>query len=181
MDSRRIWGGTRNGDHHFGKDYHEAQLKAAGFDSRRKGGQPRFNGGVCALLETRLQAGDKLYRFSGSNRKTMAEQFIGEWWFDEDMCVLLWKLSDGSDNGFREAARRVFAVLPEWSDMNFCVSGVLRHDFWAIRGTTAAARGRTETISNSLGLDARQLFVPGKLGLADFRDARRVSLTRVAY
>lgn len=176
------WHGTRNGDHHFGKDYAEAQLRAAGFDRKSNEAQPRFNGGVAASREVRLQKGDCLYRFCGSAAKTLQNQFTGEWWFDEDMCVLLWSLSDGrADNSFREAARTMFAVLPEWSDMNFCVKGKLRYDFWAIRGTTARARSKGVTLINRHGREARQLYVPGKLHLDDFVDAKRIALTRQVY
>jgi hypothetical protein len=108
-------------------------------------------------------------------------QVCGFWWFDEDMCILLWSLSDGTDNSFRQAARAMFAVLPEWSDMNFCVSGRLKHDYWAIRGTTAQARSNKDTASTRFGQEARQLYVPGKLSRDAFSEVRPVSLTRVAY
>lgn len=181
-----IWGGTRNGDHHFGKLYDDAQLAAAGYQRRRKGEQPRFNGGVVAQREVRLHAGDKLYRFCGSDAKSLEQQSRGSWWFDEEMCLFLWSISDGTDASFREAARTVFAVLPEWSDMNFCVAGRLQADYWAIRGTTARAAGRDGHLSNRYGHEARQLFVPGQLSLDAFKakdvsDFKRVSLTRSVY
>jgi hypothetical protein len=178
---QQIWGGTHNGDQHFGKLYRDAQLKAAGFDERKKGGQPTYNGGVVAHREVRLQAGDKLYRFCNSHAKSLEQQACGYWWFDEEMCSLLWSLSDGTDAGFRQAARTMFAVLPEWSDMNFCVSGRLKFDHWAIRGTTARAKSAHGSLSNRHGQEARQLFVPGQLTLESFQDLKRVSLTRSVY
>lgn len=179
--SHEVWGGTRNGDHHFGKQYLEAQLGAAGFDRRHSAGQPRFNGGMVAHREVRLVAGQKLYRFCSSKVTKLQDQACGHWWFDEDMCILLWSVSDGSDASFRRAARTMFAVLPEWNDMNFCVSGRLKSDHWAIRGTTAKASGVGGSYGNHHGQEARQLFVPGKLDHEAFSQLRPVGLTRAVY
>jgi len=65
--------------------------------------------------------------------------------------------------------------------MNFCVSGRLKHDYWAIRGTTAQARSNKYTASNRYGHEARQLYVPGKLNRDAFSEVWPVSLTRAAY
>lgn len=176
-----VWGGTRNGGHHVGTNYTDAQLDAAGFDRKHKGAQPKFNGGVVAHREIRLRARDKLYRFCGSTVKGIENQARGRWWFDEEMCVLLWSLSNGTDQGFREAARTMFAVLPEWSDMNFCVSGWLKYDYWAILGMTAQARSKSGTASNRHGHEARQLYVPGMLDKDSFGLVRPVGLTRLVY
>jgi hypothetical protein len=174
--------GTRNYDHHHDiQKYRRALERAAGFVRKSDDEQPRYNGGVTANREIRLQKGDKLYRFAGSNKKTLDEQVGGEWWFDEDTCIFLQSKSGGLDSGFRRAARMAFAVIDEWSDMNFCVSGHLAYSFWAIAGNTARAEGKSGASVNPYGIDVRQLFVPGGLKKSDFADIKPVGITRVAY
>jgi hypothetical protein len=106
MMGDRVWARTRNEGHHTGRLYEQAQLDAAGFDHSVTGGQPRFNGGVTAPLETRLQRGDKIYRFSSSPKTRREDQVSGCWWFDYDTCLFLWSKSRGTDQGFRDAAGR---------------------------------------------------------------------------
>jgi hypothetical protein len=96
-------------------------------------------------------------------RKTLVDQLQGEWWFDEDTCLFLWSKSGWLDKGFRQAARMAFAVIEEWSDMNFCVSGRLAWSFWAIAGNTARAVGENSASINPYGIEVRQLFIPGGL------------------
>lgn len=179
----QIWAGTRNGDRHFGRSYQDAQLDAAGvFRSNPRVQKPKFNGGITSPLETRLQTGDKIYRFAGSRQTRLEDQIRGSWWFDYDTCLFLWsKVKDDSDEGFRNVARTAFAVLDEWSDMNFCVSGVLAYDFWAISGNTARADSGATHAINPYGLLVRQIFIPGGLTRNDFNIVRPASLTRVGY
>jgi hypothetical protein len=174
--------GTRNyGYHQKIKEYRRALERAAGFIRKSDDEQPKFNGGVTANREVRLEPGDKLYRFAGSNKRTLADQLNGEWWFDEDTCIFLWSKSGGLDKGFRQAARMAFAVIDEWSDMNFCVSGRLAYSFWAIAGNTARAEGKNGASVNPYGIEIKQLFIPGGLKETDFVDVKPVSIARVAY
>lgn len=177
-----IWGGTRNGDHHQNaRLYKAAQLESVGFDKKSEERQPRFNGGVTAPREIRLQRGDKIYRFCGSKDKNLEQQIRGRWWFDYDACLFLQSKSGGTDKGFRNAARAAFAVVPEWSDMNFCTSGLLAYDFWAIAGNTARAVGKSASANNPYGISICQIFIPGGLTPADFTEVQPVAITRVAY
>ena len=133
-------------------------------------------------IETRLQKGDKIYRFSDS--KHDLERIVGGgWWFDIDTCIFLWSKAGAgqTDSGFRSAARAAFGVLHEWGDMGKLVTGTLAHDFWAFKGLTAAATGKEGSIHNPYGLNGLQIFVPGGLATPDFTDVKYASLTRVAY
>ncbi len=179
--SGAIYDGTKNYTLHFGDDYRNAQERASGRVKGTEAGRERYNGGLSSPLETRLQRGDALYRFSGSAAMSVDKRASGEWWFDRETLLFLMSRGGGTDAGFRQVARTAFAVIDEWSDMNFCVSGILAHDVWAIGGNTAAASGRGGTLHNPYGLSVRQLFVPGGLKPSDFSLVRPVMLTRVAY
>jgi hypothetical protein len=184
----RMWAGTRNGDYHFGRLYEEVKLQAAGYDWKAGDHQKKFNGGITAPIETRLQKDDKIYRFAGSRQTKLEDQIRGSplgrgsWWFDYETCLFLWsKCKDRSDEGFRNAARSAFAVLHDWSDMNYCVAGVLAYDFWSIYGNTAPAKRENEFAINPYGFVPRQIFIPGHLTPDDFKIIRPVGLTRVVY
>lgn len=180
--------GTRNSHLHAGKPYLIAQLEAVGYEwppgtvwrgekhpAEYWRCQPRFNGGIVSAIEVRLQRGDKIYRFAGSD--TPQDRHISKcWWFDEDTCIFLWSRSGGTDHGFRNAAREAFAVIRDWSDMDRLVTGRLAHDFWAFKGVTATATGAGSTMRDRNGFDAMQLFVPGGFKAGDFNDLKLAML-----
>jgi|GEM_PF-4236257 len=188
---------TVNEGHHQGTLYEIAQLEAAGYqwpDSAKWGGtlhpekykttQAKFNGGIVSPIESRLQKGDKIYRFADS-KLDFATHMGGRWWFDYDTCLALYKHSGTglTDEGFRRAARAGMAVLYEWGDMGKLVTGVLNHDFWAIKGCSAPAYGKRngEKINNPYGLDVLQMFVPGGFKKEHFTDIKYAALTRLKY
>jgi hypothetical protein len=73
--------------------------------------------------------------------------------------LFLWsKCKDRCDEGFRNAARSAFAVLRDWSDMNYCAR-VLSYDFWSIYRNTAPAKPENEFAINPDGFVPRQIFV----------------------
>jgi hypothetical protein len=186
--SHDSFGGTANYLHSVGWRLERAQLRAAGWqphdgDSHdgRKNLRKQFNGGITRQLVKRLQRGHKLFRFTPSGPIDLGRQVAGEWWFDQEACIFLWSKSGGTDNGFRNAARAAFCVLPEWGDMGNCVSGFLTADFWAITGTSARADGKGGSLHNPYGVDCLALFVPGGLSPSNFADLRPVGLGRLKY
>jgi hypothetical protein len=183
MDSS-IVGGTKNYAHSVGRRLADAQLRAAGWQrgtGLESGSKKRFNGGITRHLTKRLQAGDKLFRFAPSGPFDAARHVSGEWWFDQNAAIFLLSKSDGTDDGFRQAARWAFCVLPEWGDMGNCMSVHLAADYWAIAGTAARANGESGTMTNPFGTDCLTLFIPGGLVLADLTLVRPVGLTRLKY
>ncbi len=179
-----VFGGTRNYALSVGHRRHDAQLRAAGWQrgtGEKPGQKQLFNRGITRHLTKRLQKGDKLFRFAPSGRFDAARHARGEWWFDQEAAIFLLSRSDGTDDGFRQAARWAFCVLPEWGDMGNCMSAYLAHDYWAIAGTAARAHGRSGSMTNPHGTDCLTLFIPGGLQLADLVNVRPVGLTRLQY
>ena len=190
----QVYERTANQEHHFGRLYDMAKLGAAGFSwpvenindwhpGMYKNVQPRFNGGVCCPYESRLQAGDKLYRFAPSGC-SLENHLRGRWWFDEETCVFLWSKSgyENRDANFRNQARRAFGVLDEWGDMGNLVTVVLKEDFWCIKGSTAPAKESSGPVvmHNPFGTDVLQIFVPGGFTEATVT-AKRAAFDRLVY
>jgi len=179
----RIWDGTKNGDYHADRTkYNAACLRAAGFDKKHStDAQPVFNGGLWAPRESRQQVGDKIYRFNDSSVTGLAKQVKGEWWFDEDTCLTLMKICYGDLRKLRDTARSAFAVLDEWGDMCFLVTGTLKYDFWTIKGFTATAETALDKRVGHFGRDVMQIFIPGGFVVEDFSVVRPAAITRNVY
>lgn len=193
--------GTKNAEHFHNKARFElAELEAAGFDfeyarknlgikkenwhsgAYKKVATPRFNGGIKAMMISRLQKGDKLYRFGA---QTFSRECIatGRWWFDEDVCIYLWKISGNDDHKFRSSARSCFAVPEEWSDMSRIVTGTLAHDYWCFKGVSATARSSSKSTSmHGGGMISLQIYIPGGLDQESFEnDLKDGALLRSVY
>ena len=140
--------------------------------------QAKFNGGISSPIETRLQKGDKIYRFSGSSTP-LDRHVAGRWWFDEEACIFLWSKAKNRDSEFRSLARAMFAVLHEWGDMGNLVTGTLCEDFWALKGMSAPATSDKQSLHNPFGLNGLQIFVPGGFTQADLVSLRPAALNRL--
>lgn len=202
-----VHAGTRNAGLHVGPLYEVAQLSAAGFQwppglnrdpALCAKTQPRFNGGIVSAIEVRLQRDDLVYRFADSRKKTLAEQLLGNWWFDYDTCLYLMSVSGRSQQALKDAARSAFAVLDDFkTDMGVLVKGKLAADFWAFKGITATADNKNpkltdlpfglykggnadspapapSVMSDRHGVNALQLYVPGGFQESDFVAVGRI-------
>ncbi len=180
--------GTANEAFSRGWCYQLASLRANGFQFphglRGKAmlkANSKFNGGMGSRIVVRLEHGDRLFRFTGRKSKTLADRLGGEWWMDHDSYLAIRKRSGPSDTEFRRVARANLAVLPEWGDMSNFATGRLTKDYWAFKGMSAPAAGKTDRSSGHFTLDILQIFVPGGLRLTDFEVPTDAVLTRLDY
>lgn len=178
------WKNTTNAHHHEGELYELALLRSIGHKSPWNPElhlccKRPFNGGIQSnRLESHLEKGDKIFRFSDKKRAPEKNDVIsGCWWFDQETCIYLWKISSSGEK-FRDNARDAFGVLEEWGDMGNLVSGFLTSNFWCFKGVTATAEGSGKKIVGGMhGLDALQVFVPGGFKPEDFDDLRFCDLS----
>jgi hypothetical protein len=129
--------------------------------------QPKFNGGMVGQMALRLTAGERLFRFADSRKKSLAECLAGGWWFDidtylffemhcfqervsrGDLSILDKKDLEGSrdnrhaffNSAFQEMARVGLAVVSDFGDMRRLIAATLKADYWVFRGSSAAASG----------------------------------------
>lgn len=192
--------GTHNSDFFFDhRKYELAELESAGFDfsfarkhfkvrsdnwdqgSYKKVSNPKFNGGIRCRLVARLEKGDRLFRF-GRQNSTRDDVATGSWWFDEETCRYLWKISGMDDGAFRNNARYCFCVPDEWSDMSRLVSCELDSSYWCFKGFSEPVR-RAPQLATMTGFDSTpmQIYLPGGLSDSDRKNVKDVAINRSVY
>jgi len=139
--------------------------------------QGNYNGGLYCRRVSRLEKGDLLFRFSDSGKQNLESKFSGDWWFDRECLATIRWASRLENSDFTIAARSYLGVLHEWGDMKNLVGGLLTADFWCFKGLTGGVAGARQKLSGPLRTDVVQIYVPGGLRLADFRQPRDNVLT----
>lgn len=136
-----------------------------------------YNGGLYGRRVSRLEKGDLLFRFSDSRRRTLADKFSGDWWFDRECLITIRQAGRMQNSDFTAIARSYLGVLYEWGDMKNLVGGCLTADFWCFKGMTGAIAGAQQKMSGPMRTDVLQLYVPGGLRLGNFRQTHDNVLT----
>jgi len=129
-----------------------------------------YNGGLFAGRMSRLQKGDRLFRFSNSDKRTLEERFEGDWWFDWECLATIRAASRIENADFAATARSFLGML--WGDKTNLVGGLLTADFWCLKGLTGAFGDQQQHMSGPPRTDVMQIYVPGGLKLAYFSQPR---------
>lgn len=172
----RFTRGTVNEALSRGDDLARMQLRAAGFAAintptpEQLRDPDNYNGGLQQRRMGRLQDGDLLFRLSGADCTTLAAKFDGVWWFERECMATIRWAARLSGQSFLESARLHLGL--GWGEKANLVGGLLVGDFWCLRGLMAPVKTGTMAISGPVRTDVMQIFVPGGLSLANFRQPR---------